>query len=319
MPTVPLRVGLQFDTAFLWHEPPGIPRQRPGVFRLRRWKGERSTSRHLCRLLGLPADPVFEGKFIPGFTGRPAVPAAAWAKVAPVERLVPATNSADEKKTADEFTKKLISLGYLTGAEASAVDARPANRAGTETAGSFQNVGTFLRFRNQPAEAVGWYRKALEVNPKFATGWMNLSTALHMVGKFDESDDALVTSLVNGYSDRSGRCTAACSTEAEGRNERPQLVSFLKKVVAAFPKEDATASLGRRSSRPATARTRGPFRGALRPRGTGTGEPEPPRAHELVPRRSRARKRPSSAPSRSPEPAGREGGPRDGQQGRPMR
>ena len=77
-------------------------------------------------------------QYKPGARVPPAVPAVSWAKTAPVERLVVAAG-ADDRKTADEFTKKLIALGYLTGAEASAVDARPPDRAGTETAGSFQN------------------------------------------------------------------------------------------------------------------------------------------------------------------------------------
>jgi Flp pilus assembly protein TadD len=244
--------GTKFDTAFLWHEPPGIlvaagpdvipspARGKASVFDL---------APTLCRLLGLPADPAFEGKPVPGFRGRPAVPAASWAKAAPVERLVPATNAVDEKKAADEFTKKLISLGYLTGAEASAVDARPANRAGTETAGSFQNVGTFLRERGKPAEAVGWYRKALEVNPKSATAWVNLSTALHQTGKYDDSDDALLAALSNGYRDPEGivsRRVRLYTEGAKGRDQRRQLVSFLKKVVAAYPRNDRyQASLGK--------------------------------------------------------------------------
>jgi Tfp pilus assembly protein PilF len=129
------------------------------------------------------------------------------------------------------------------------VDARPANRAGTETAGSFQNVGTFLRDRGKPAEAVGWYKKALEVNPKSATAWVNLSTALHQTGKYDESDDALVNALVNGYSDPEAtvyRRVRLYTESAKGKDQRPQLVSFLKKVIAAFPKEDHyRASLGK--------------------------------------------------------------------------
>ena len=243
--------GTQFDTAFLWHEPPGIlVAAGPGVIPSPA-RGKASVfdlAPTLCRLLGLPADPAFEGKLVPGFTGRPAVPAASWAKAAPVERLVPATNAADEKKAADEFTKQLISLGYLTGSEASAVDARPANRAGTETAGSFQNVGTFLRDRGKPAEAVVWYRKALEVNPKSATAWVNLSTGLHMTGKYDESDDALLAALANGYHDPEGTVYRRVKlyTDAKGKDQRPQLVSFLKKVVAAYPKEDRyRASLGK--------------------------------------------------------------------------
>jgi Flp pilus assembly protein TadD/predicted AlkP superfamily pyrophosphatase or phosphodiesterase len=244
--------GTNFDTAFLWHEPPGIlAAAGPGVLPspVRGKASVFDLAPTLCRLLGLPADPAFEGKLVPGFTGRPAVPAASWAKAAPVERLVPATNAADEKKAADEFTKQLISLGYLTGAEASAVDARPANRAGTETAGSFQNVGTFLRDRGRPAEAVVWYRKALEVNPKSATAWVNLSTALHQTGKHDESDDALVNGLVNGYSDPEAAVYRRVRLYAEGpkgKDLKPQLVRFLKKVVAAYPNEDRyRASLGK--------------------------------------------------------------------------
>ena len=197
-------------------------------------------------------DPAFEGKPIAGFALRPAVPAVSWAKAVPVERLVVpagATPSAEERKSADEFTKKLISLGYLTGAEASAVDARPANRAGTETAGSFQNVGTFLRERGKPAEAAAWYRKALEVNPKSAKAWVNLSTALHQTGKYDESDDALLNALQNGYFDPEGaidRRMKLYTEGAKGRDQRRQLASFMRKVVAAYPREDRyRASLGK--------------------------------------------------------------------------
>lgn len=247
--------GTQFDTAFLWHEPPGIlvaagPRVVPSPARGR--AGVFAVAPTLCRLLGLPVDPAFEGRPIPGFTLRPAVPPASWAKVAPVERLVPVTSAAterEEKKAADEFTKQLISLGYLTGAEASALDARPPDRAGTETAGSFQNVGTFLRDRGKPAEAVGWYRKALEVNPKSATAWVNLSTALHQTGRYDDSDDALLAALANGYSDPEGtvyRRVRLYSEGAKGRDRRAQLVSFMRKIVAAYPRDDRyRASLGK--------------------------------------------------------------------------
>jgi arylsulfatase A-like enzyme/Tfp pilus assembly protein PilF len=244
--------GIQFDTAFLWHEPPGIlVAAGPGIT-LSAARGKASVfdiAPTLCRMLGLPVDPAFEGKPIAGFALRPAVPAASWAKIAPVERLVVAANAEADKKSADEFTKQLISLGYLTGAEASAVDARPADRAGTETAGSFQNVGTFLRERGRPAEAAVWYRKALDVNPKSATAWVNLSTALHQTGKYDESDDALLKALANGYSDPEGtvyRRVKLYTEGRKGRDQRRQLVSFMRKVVAAYPRDDHyRASLGK--------------------------------------------------------------------------
>ena len=91
----------------------------------------------LCRILGLPAGPGLRGEAdrrllasagrAGGLLGEDRSRRAARRRGATPERR--------RGKSADEFTKKLISLGYLTGAEASAVDARPADRAGTETAG----------------------------------------------------------------------------------------------------------------------------------------------------------------------------------------
>ena len=247
-----LSSGTDFESAFLWHEQPGIlvaagpavahsaVRGRASVFDL---------TPTLCRILGLPVDPAFEGKPIAGFRLRPAGVPAAWAKAAPVERLVVAANAEADKKAAEEFTKQLISLGYLTGAEASAVDARPSDRAGTQTAGSFQNVGTFLRDRGKSAEAAAWYRKALEVNPKSATAWVNLSTALHQIAHYDESDDALVKALQNGYFDPLGTVYRRVKLYTEGpksREQRRRLVSFMRKVVAAYPRDDRyRASLGK--------------------------------------------------------------------------
>jgi Tfp pilus assembly protein PilF len=243
--------GIQFDTAFLWHEPPGILVAAGPAVAASAARGRASVfdiAPTLCRMLGLPVDPAFEGKPVAGIALRPAVATASWLKTVPVERLVVAAG-ADDRKSADEFTKQLISLGYLTGAEASAVDARPANRAGTETAGSFQNVGTYLRERGKSAEAAVWYRKALEVNPKSATAWVNLSTALHQTGRYDESDDALLKAIANGYSDPEGtvyRRVKLYTEGAKGRDQRRQLVSFMRKVVAALPSEDRyRASLGK--------------------------------------------------------------------------
>ncbi len=242
------RSGIQFDTAYSWHEQPGIllsagpavvpsgTRGRASVFDI---------TPTLCRLLGLPADPAFEGQVIAGFGGArvpPAVPKVAWRTAAPVERLVVHEVSPGERKAADEFTKKLVSLGYLTGAEASAVDARPADRAGTQTAASFQNVATFLRARGRPGDALPWYRRALEVDPKSSTAWMNLSIALQMLDRWDESDQALLTALASGYGDPEAAVTRRVGSYEQRARKAPQarrqLVSFLRKVTEAFPGDD---------------------------------------------------------------------------------
>ncbi len=155
-----------------------------------------------------------------------------------------------EKKAAEEFTKKLISLGYLTGAEAAAVDARPADRAGTETAGHYQNLATFLRSRHKYEESLELYKKALEVNPKATTAWMNYSIALFQVDRWPESDEALIKSIQYGYNDPEAAVYRRVSTYMQRIERRPavrkDLIRYLRAVVAAFPQNDRYgASLGK--------------------------------------------------------------------------
>ncbi|MGE5717752.1 MAG: alkaline phosphatase family protein [Acidobacteriota bacterium] len=248
--------SIQFDTAFLWHESPGILAAAGPAFptaALRGKAGIFDVTPTLCRLLGLPGDPGFEGRPVSGLAAArlPAAPAAvSWTKTFKVERLAVHASREAEKKASEEFTKKLISLGYLTGAEAAAVDARPAERAGTETAGTFQNIGTFLRGRGRAREALPWYRKALEVNPKAPTVLFNYSVALQLVNQWDESDDVLLAAVRNGYHDPEAALYRRVASYAERGEKNPksrlQLVKFLRKAVDAFPENlRYRASLGK--------------------------------------------------------------------------
>lgn len=248
--------GVQFDTAFLWHEQPGVLVAAGPAVSASKTRAEASVfdvAPTLCRLLGLPADPIWEGKALAGFSAarvpRP-VAAATWEKVARVERVVVADRPED-RKAAEEFTKKLISLGYLTGAEATAVDARPPDRAGTETASAFQNVGTFYRDRGDVERSIPWYRKALEVNPNLASAIMNLSTALGQTKKWDESDELMIRALKAGYNDPEAaayrRIAYYKRLESTGnRQATKQNLAFVKRLVAAFPgNEKYESSLGK--------------------------------------------------------------------------
>lgn len=248
--------GVQFDTAFLWHRDPGmLAAEGPAVVASKE-RGKASVfdvAPTLCRLLGLPADPKFEGRPVGGLGGA-ALPAAAapvsWERTVKVERLVVREMDETERKAAEEFTKKLIALGYLTGSEAAAVDARPADRAGTETAGHFQNLATFLRSRHKYEESLVLYRKALEVNPKASTAWMNYSIALFQVDRWAESDEALIKAVQFGYNDPDAAVYRRISTYMQRVERRPEvrkdLIRFLRAVVAAFPQNDRYgASLGK--------------------------------------------------------------------------
>lgn len=248
--------GVQFDTAFLWHRAEGVLAAEGPAIVASKERGKASVfdvAPTLCRLLGLPADPKFEGKAVGGLGGA-ALPAAAapvsWEKTAKVERLVVREMDETERKAAEEFTKKLIALGYLTGSEAAAVDARPADRAGTETAGHYQNLATFLRSRHKYEESLPLYRKALEVNPKASTAWMNYSIALFQVDRWVESDDALIKAIQFGYNDPEAAAYRRVSTYMQRIERRPEvrkeLIRYLRSLTAAFPQNDRySASLGK--------------------------------------------------------------------------
>ena len=235
--------GALVETAFLWHRSPGIlvaagPDIVPSAKR-----GKASVfdvAPTLARLLGLPADPAFEGRVLSGL--KPRALAAApkpWASFAPVVRLVPTDLPDDERRVADEFTRKLISLGYLAGAETAAVERASTPHPGLETATGLSNIGTFLRTRGRPAEAVDWYRRSLELNPKSPKAWLNLSLAEFALGRWDEADAALLTSIRSGLFDPEGavetRSTAYRERAARSSRAGARRLSFLKDAAAALP------------------------------------------------------------------------------------
>jgi Flp pilus assembly protein TadD len=230
--------GVQIETAYLWHRTPGVliaagpavtpsgPRGKASVFDI---------APTLARLLGLPPDPAWEGRPVAGLVARAPAPVSpkGWATFATVERLVPVDRPADEKRVADEFTKKLISLGYLTGPETAAVESGAASRAGTETPTGLANLGTFLRERGRPQEAVPYYRKALEIAPAAPKTWMNLSAALLALSRLDESDEAFLSSLRNGYHDPDGAIERRAETyRTKAPNRR---FAFLRRSIEAAP------------------------------------------------------------------------------------
>jgi Flp pilus assembly protein TadD len=247
--------GVGFDTAFLWHRDPGMmAAEGPGVVPARE-RGKANVfdvAPTLCRLLGLPPDPAFEGRPASGLGGPglpDPVPAVSWEKSVRVERLVPRERPGEEDREADEFTRKLIALGYLTGPRAAAVDARPSDRTGTETAAHQQNLATFLRARGRAAESLPYYEKALEIDPGSAGTWMNYSLALLQTGRWGDADDALVRALASGLPDGERAAFRRVSTWVERISkrhaERKELIRFLEALGAAFPSNDRyRASLG---------------------------------------------------------------------------
>lgn len=235
--------GAKIETAYLWHRTPGIlvaagPAVAPSSTRGKATVFDVAPT--MSRLLGLPPDPAWEGHPIPGIVAKapPPLTAKSWAAFAAVERLVPEGRPAEEKRVAAEFTKKLISLGYLTGAEASQVESASAP-AGLETPNGLSNIGTFLRLRGKLPDSIPWYRRALDLNPGAPKVWMNVSEAYFALGKWPDADEAFLTALRNGYHDPEGaverRAAAYRQIAARSRAVAPHRLSFLKAAAAALP------------------------------------------------------------------------------------
>ena len=196
----------------------------------------------VSRLLGLPPDPAWEGRPVPGIIAKaPApLPPRSWSTFAAAERLVPAEKPADERRVADEFTKQLVSLGYLTGAEAAHVESASGPRPGLETPMGLSNLGTFLRKRGKARESISWYRKALELDPASPKAWMNLSEAHFALGSWRDADAALLTALERGYHDPEGaverRAAAYKQRAARSPSVAAQRLAFLRAASSAVPR-----------------------------------------------------------------------------------
>lgn len=93
-------------------------------------------------------------------------------------------------------------------------------------------------------------RAGLEVNPTAPTALFNYSVALQILNRWDESDDALLAAVRNGYHDPEAAVYRRVASYTERREKDPksrlQLVTFLRKAVDAFPESlRYRASLGK--------------------------------------------------------------------------
>lgn len=236
--------GVRLETAYLWHRSPGILVAAGPAVAASAARGKATVfdvAPTVSRLLGLPPDPAWEGRPVQAIVAKaPApLPPKSWSTFAAAERLVPAERTAEERRVADEFTKQLVSLGYLTGAEAAHVESS-GPRPGLETPMGLSNLGTFLRKRGKARESIGWYRKALELDPASPKAWMNLSEAHFALGSWRDADAALLTALERGYHDPEGaverRAAAYKQRAARSPAVAAQRLAFVKAASAALPR-----------------------------------------------------------------------------------
>jgi hypothetical protein len=115
----------------------------------------------------------------------------------PVRRL--AADPVSEKE-ADEYAKKLVALGYLSGGESSRLAPSGGDRPGLTEAG-WNNLGLYLSNLGGAANlaaAVAAFRKSLELRPGYVSSRLNLALAHRIRGEEREAIDGLFQAIAAG-------------------------------------------------------------------------------------------------------------------------
>jgi Flp pilus assembly protein TadD len=245
--------SLGTETAYLWHEPWGVfVLAGPGAVRT----AERKTlnvfdvAPVVCRLLGLPPDTRMKGRIPAGLLASsvPGAKAAVrWDRSFKVERAKITRNLEAEKKAGEEFTKKLVSLGYLSGSS------RPAAAAGPGAAGEVRmtafgvsNIGVYLAESGHVRESVSWFERAIASDPKTPTFRINLADALEKLGRIDEADASALEAARLGGEDSTELLLARAVRRMGAKQDAAALGLLEKGVKELRPARPALAdALGR--------------------------------------------------------------------------
>jgi predicted AlkP superfamily phosphohydrolase/phosphomutase len=173
--------GTDGPTAALWHEPDAafVVAGR-GVRALGRVEAQASiydVAPTLAALLGLPTDPAWKGKPLPGCQ-RPNLEPIDYLALVPPASYRPDTG--DAVPVDPEFVSKLRALGYLGGSDASEVDSKPGvgsspapspAAVGREelqsTRGELNNLAIIKIGEKKYTEAEDLLRRAIEQSPTY--------------------------------------------------------------------------------------------------------------------------------------------------------
>ncbi len=187
-------------TAGFWHRLEGVfaawgPRARRGGPR-----GQASVydvAPTVSALLGLPVDRRLQGKPITAAFDGLRPPARRDLSALPIRRLETAKTSAAE---ADEYAKKLMALGYLSGNEPGRLAPSGGDRPGM-TEGAWNNLGLYLYAlggAKNLGEAEAAYRKAIELRNDYGSAMLNLAVLYRTRGEDARAVDELFRSVAAG-------------------------------------------------------------------------------------------------------------------------
>jgi predicted AlkP superfamily phosphohydrolase/phosphomutase/Flp pilus assembly protein TadD len=187
-------------TAGFWHRLEGVfaawgPRVRRGGSRSQ--ASVYDVAPTVSALLGLPIDRRETGKPITAAFDGLRPPPRRDLSTLPVRRLETGKMSAAE---ADEYAKKLMALGYLSGSEPGRLAPSGSDHPGM-TEGAWNNLGLYLYAlggAKNLAAAEDAYRKAIELRPDYASAMLNLAVLHRTRGQDAKAIDGVFRSLAAG-------------------------------------------------------------------------------------------------------------------------
>ena len=200
------RSSLNWATAGFWHRPDGVyafwgknvkkggERGRASLFDI---------APTVLALLGLPADLHMTGRPVSAAFDPPlSTPGSKdLFSGTPVRRVAAEAMSPEQ---ANEYTKKLLALGYLSGSEARPLAPTGADAPGM-TEGAWNNLGLFEReSRKNFAAARQAFEKSLALRPDYHSPMFNMAVLYRQQKQFQKAEDWLFRALAAGHSDPEG-------------------------------------------------------------------------------------------------------------------
>ena len=234
------RSSLAPSTAAYWHRmdgvfaawgervKPGKASQEPSMF---------DVAPTVLALLGVPQDRRMTGKpIVAGFDRLvPSVRKDVFASLA--VRRVPAT--AMSPAEANEYAKKLIALGYLSGSAVRPLAPTGGDRPGM-TEGAWNNLGLYYRetVHNLPA-AKEAFEKSLALSPNYHSPMFNLAILYRSEGDDARARQWLFRSFAAGHAEPEE--TLVSWIEWYEENRRPAAMPLLEEAVKNYPANEAFA------------------------------------------------------------------------------
>jgi predicted AlkP superfamily phosphohydrolase/phosphomutase len=136
----------------------------------------------------------------------------------------------------DEYAQRLRTLGYLTGQSSSSAGPLGGDRPGW-TATGWLNLGNYWSARGKRAEAVGAFRKSLELWPGYPAAEVDLAAVLIDLGRISEAM-AVARGVLEAGGEGQDWAVYEIAARLEAARRVAEAEAFLREAVKRFPKAE---------------------------------------------------------------------------------